>query len=76
MDASSSSDRDTTFHSPAAVEVVIAQTDEAVGMNENGRDDRRSESEMEPGRIEIISVPDLVVTSAIEVVLAVEVETE
>ncbi|OAQ26267.1 hypothetical protein K457DRAFT_706575 [Linnemannia elongata AG-77] len=72
-DAISSSDRDTTFHSP----VVVAQTDEVVGMNDNGRDDRTSESEMVGlGGIEIISVMDPVVTSAVEVVVAVEVDAE
>lgn len=75
-DASSTSDRDTTFHSPSAVEVVVAQTYEAVGMNENGRDDRTSESEMGPGGIEIISVVDPVVTSAVEVVVVVDVDAE
>ncbi|KAK3831774.1 MAG: hypothetical protein JOS17DRAFT_790549 [Linnemannia elongata] len=75
-DASSTSDRDTTFHSPAAMEAVVAQPDEAIGMNENGSDDSTSKSDMGPGGIEIISVVDPVVTSAAEVVMVVEVDTE
>ncbi|KAF9149949.1 hypothetical protein BG015_008241 [Linnemannia schmuckeri] len=71
------SDKDTTFQSPTAVEAVVAQTDEVIGMNENGGDERMTESEIGGlGGIEIISVVDPVVTSAVGVVVAAEVDTE
>ncbi|KAF8946025.1 hypothetical protein BGZ47_001463 [Haplosporangium gracile] len=77
IDSDVSTDKDTNFRSPAAVEAVVIQIDEAVGMNKNGGDERFTVSEMGGlGGIEIISVVDPVVTLAVEVVVAVEVDTE
>ncbi|KAG0285198.1 hypothetical protein BGZ96_010504 [Linnemannia gamsii] len=58
------------------VEVVVTQAGEAVGMNEDGGEERVSESEMGLDGIEIIAMVDPVVTSVVEMVVAVEVDSE
>lgn len=79
-----SGNTDATFRLPVekveqeieVVEVVIAQTGEAVGMNENGGEESVSERLMGLGGIEIIAMVDPAVTSAVEMVVTVEVDSE